>query len=100
MPQKRSKKFLLDTNVFIAAFKSGWTKTTQLLLELLTNKDYELVGNPVLLEEYRKWAQKLGSENPALQEPAATLYSLLKKKTKIEEPDKKHPKAHAARTQE
>ena len=68
MPQKRSKKFLLDTNVFIAAFKSGWTKTTELLLELLTNKDYELVGNHVLLEEYRKWAQKLGSENPALKE--------------------------------
>ena len=70
---------MLGTNVFIAAFKSGWTKTTELILELLTNKDYELVGNPVLLEEYRKWAQKLGSENPALQEPATTLYSLLKK---------------------
>jgi len=64
---------LLETNVFIAAFKSGRTKTTELLLELLTNKDYELVGNSVLLEEYRKWAQKLGSENPAPQEPATTL---------------------------
>jgi len=57
---------LLVTNVFIAAFKSGWIKTTELLLELLTNPEYELVGNSVLLEEYRRWALKLGIENPAL----------------------------------
>ncbi|GEM_PF-4903421 len=57
---------MLVTNVFIAAFKSGWIKTTELLLELLTNPEYELVGNSVLLEEYRRWALKLGIENPAL----------------------------------
>lgn len=81
---------MLDTNVFIAAFKSGWTKTTELLLELLMNPEYELVGNSVLLEEYRKWALRLSMEDPALQEPAMTLYSLLKNRMRIVEPDKEH----------
>ena len=81
--------FLLDTNVFIAAFKSGWTKTT----ELLTSPEYELVGNSVLLEEYRRWAFRLIVEDPALQEPAMTLYSLLKNKIRIMEPDKEHLEA-------
>jgi len=52
--QRKLKRFLVDTNVFIAAFKSGWTKTTELLLELLTNEECELVGNSVLLGEYEK----------------------------------------------
>ena len=65
-------------------------QTTELLLELLTNPEYELVGNSVLLEEYRKWGLKLGMEDPALQEPATTLYSLLKNKMRIVEPDKEH----------
>ena len=80
--RRRSRRFLLDTNVFIAAFKSGWTKTTELLLELLTNKEYELVGNSVQLEEYRRWSLKLSLENPALQELVTILYSLLQKQDK------------------
>ena len=88
--RRRSRRFLLDTNVFIAAFKSGWTRTTELLLELLTNKEYELVGNSVLLEEYRRWGLKLSLENPALQELVTILYSLLKNKIKIVEPDREH----------
>jgi len=54
LQRRKSKRFLVDTNVFIAAFKSGWTKTTELLLELLTNEEYELVDNSVLLGEYEK----------------------------------------------
>ncbi|ALV63865.1 hypothetical protein ADU37_CDS21680 [Thermococcus sp. 2319x1] len=50
MPKKNTR-FLIDTNVFIAAVKKGWTKTMDLLLYLLTS-DYELVGNDVLLAEY------------------------------------------------
>lgn len=73
---------MLDTNVFIAAFKSGWTRST----ELLTSPDYELVGNSVLLEEYRRWALKLSLERPTLQGPATTLYSLLKDKVWIVKP--------------
>jgi len=49
LQRRKSKRFLVDANVFIAAFKSGWTKTTELLLELLTNEEYELVGNSALL---------------------------------------------------
>jgi len=66
----------LDTNVFIAAFKAGWTKTTELLLELLTNPEYELIGNSVLLEEYRKWLTRLSEEKPVIRENAEILYSL------------------------
>jgi len=84
---------LLDTNVLIAAFKSGWTKTTELLLELLTSPEYELVGNSVLLEEYRRWVLRLSMEDLALQEPATTLYSLLKDRMKIVEPDREHLEA-------
>lgn len=93
MQQRKSKKYLLDTNVFIAAFKSGWTKTTELLLELLTNPDYELISNSILVEEYRKWALRLSAEDPALRDHVATLYSLLKNKAKIVEPDKEHIEA-------
>ncbi len=84
---------MLDTNLFIAAFKSGWTKTTELLLELLTNPEYELIGNSVLLEEYRRWALKLSLKNPALSKPAITLYSLLKNRVRLVEPGKEHLKA-------
>lgn len=84
---------MLDTNVFIAAFKSGWAKTTELLLELLTNQEFELVGNSVLLEEYRRWSQKLSQEFPALQELATALFSLLKNKISIVEPERYHLEA-------
>jgi len=84
---------LLDTNVLIAAFKSGWTKTTELLLELLTSPEYELVGNSVLLEEYRRWVLRLSMEDLALQEPATTLYSLLENRMRIVEPDREHLEA-------
>jgi len=47
------RRFLLDTNVFIAAFKSGYTQTTQLILKLLTDPSIELIINSVLLEEYK-----------------------------------------------
>jgi len=62
------KRFLLDTNVFIAAFKSGYTKTTQLILKLLSDPDIELVVNSVLLEEYRSWLNKLSSRPPYIRE--------------------------------
>ena len=54
-------KFLLDTNVFIAAIKRGWTDTTELLLHFLTSKRYVLVANDVLMAEYRKYAEKLNA---------------------------------------
>jgi hypothetical protein len=32
-------RFLLDTNVFIAASKSGWTRTTDLVLRLVNGEE-------------------------------------------------------------
>ena len=75
-----------DTNVFIVAFKSGWTKTTELLLELLTNPEYELIGNSVLLEEYWKWVLKLSLENPRIREQAMVLYYFLRSRMRLVEP--------------
>ena len=60
--QERSTRFLIDTNVFIAAVKKGWTKTTDLILNLLTNPDFEIVANDVLLAEYEKYSKELSAE--------------------------------------
>ncbi|NJE06992.1 type II toxin-antitoxin system VapC family toxin [Thermococcus sp. M39] len=77
MPKKNTR-FLIDTNVFIAAVKKGWTKTTDLLLYLLTS-DYELVGNDVLLAEYKKYAEALN---------AMDFFEFLRKRTKIVNPSR------------
>jgi len=53
---------LIDTNVFIAAVKKGWTKTTDLVLHLLANPDFEIVANDVLIKEYEKYARELNAE--------------------------------------
>ncbi len=50
---------MIDTNVFIAAVKRGWTDTTELLLHLLSSSRYRLIANDVLLAEYRKYAERL-----------------------------------------
>lgn len=86
--EKKSRRFLLDTNVFIAAFKRGFTKTTQLLLTLLS--DYELIVNSVLLEEYGRWLSKLTERIPSVREHALILYLTILSKATIVEPDKEH----------
>ncbi len=58
-----ASKFLLDTNVFIAAVKKGWTDTTELLLHILSDDKYGVIGNDVLLAEYRKYAERLNAWN-------------------------------------
>jgi len=83
----QKKRFLLDTNVFIAAFKTGYTKTTQLILRLLSDPNIELVVNSVLLEEYRSWLNKLSSKLPHVREQAETLYTLIISKAVSIEPD-------------
>ncbi len=52
---------MIDTNVFIAAVKKGWTKTTDLILNLLTNPEFEIIANDVLLAEYEKYSRELGA---------------------------------------
>ncbi|MBO8180634.1 MAG: PIN domain-containing protein [Archaeoglobus sp.] len=61
--QGRSTRFLIDTNVFIAAVKKGWTKTTELVLHLFSSPKYILVANDVLLAEYEKYARTLKAES-------------------------------------
>ena len=58
-----ASKFLIDTNVFIAAVKRSWADTTELLLRILSDERYHIVGNDVLLAEYRKYAEKLSAED-------------------------------------
>ncbi len=86
----RKKKFLLDTNVFIAAFKSGYTKTTQLIHKLLSDPNVELIANSVLLEEYRSWLMRLSSKLPHIKEHAEILYLLITQKAVLVEPDPEH----------
>ncbi len=66
----QKRRFLLDTNVFIAAFKSGYTKTTRLILKLPSDPNIELVVNSVLIEEYRSWLNKLSERLPDIREQA------------------------------
>ncbi|MCE4614418.1 MAG: hypothetical protein F7B60_02660 [Desulfurococcales archaeon] len=45
---------MIDTNVFIATFKSGYTGTTRLLQKLLLDPEVELIADDIPLYEYRK----------------------------------------------
>ncbi len=59
--QRRSiQRFLVDTNLFIAAVKK-WARSTDLLIYLLTDPEIELIANDVLLGEYSKFASELGA---------------------------------------
>ena len=60
MPE-RCTRFLIDSNLFIAAVKNGWTKSSELLSALLGGSA-ELVANKALLAEYEKYAQQLEAE--------------------------------------
>ncbi|NJD78666.1 MAG: PIN domain-containing protein [Candidatus Methanoperedens sp.] len=55
---KNIQKFLVDTNLFIAAVKK-WTHSTDLLVYLLTDPEIGLLANDVLICEYRKYALEL-----------------------------------------
>lgn len=59
MPE-RSSRYLLDNNVFIAAVKRGWTKSTELILYLL-DSPAELIANELLILEYERYAGALGT---------------------------------------
>ena len=45
---ERSTKFLIDTNLFVAAVKSGRTKSTELLLRLVEGT-WDLVADDMLI---------------------------------------------------
>jgi len=86
----QKKRFPLDTNIFIATFKSGYTKATQLILKLLNDPNVELVVNSVLLVEYKSWLDKLSSRLPNVREQAEILYSSIVSNAVLIEPDRSH----------
>jgi len=57
---ERITRFLLDTNVFIAAAKRGWTRTTELVIRLIEGQE-DLIADEALIAEYRKYAVGLGN---------------------------------------
>lgn len=61
MPAPNSR-YLIDNNLFIAATKSGWTRSTDLLTYLLDGP-FELIGDEALYFEYDKWAKILGTHD-------------------------------------
>jgi len=62
--KKDTRKYLLDTNVFIAAIKDPKkeTKTLQLILEMIEREDIYLVGDEFLAEEMVRYAEEFKSE--------------------------------------
>jgi hypothetical protein len=54
-----NSRYLIDNNIFIAATKPRWTRTTDLLVYLLDGPN-ELIADEVLCFEYNKWAKILG----------------------------------------
>ena len=62
--ERRTRTFLLDTNVFVAAVKQPRkeTRTLQLLLDILNRDDVELVGNEFWVEEMLRYAEEFRSE--------------------------------------
>ena len=57
---ERTTRFLLDTNVFIAAAKRGWTRTTELVIRLIEGQE-DLIADEALVAEYRKYAVEFGN---------------------------------------
>jgi hypothetical protein len=57
---ERNTRYLLDTNVFIAAAKRGWTKTTELVITLIDGPE-DLIADEALIGEYSKYAEDLGN---------------------------------------
>ncbi len=80
------KKFMIDTNVFISEFKSGYTTSTRLLLKLLLDPEVELIVDEILLEEYKRWFELISKRIPQIRQQANVLYSLIKSKAKLEFP--------------
>ncbi|MCP8316161.1 MAG: PIN domain-containing protein [archaeon] len=72
---KSIKRFVIDTNVFVAAVKPFSKpapqmrrdmKTLSLLTKLITDEDTELIGNSRLVGEYSQLAEELNSKTSRL----------------------------------
>jgi predicted nucleic acid-binding protein len=78
--QERNPRFLLDTNVFIAAAKRGWTRSTDLIVRLIDGEE-DLIADEALIGEYCKYAEELGDYGRLL------LRNLLQKVVVLEQSD-------------
>lgn len=56
----RTRRFLLDTNVFVSALKAPG-KAFELIMEFLGRK-YDLIGNVYLIDEYVRYSEKIPSD--------------------------------------
>ncbi len=61
MPDENTR-FLIDTNLFVAASKSGWTRSTDLLIALLEGP-WDLVADDMLISEYERYADRFGARD-------------------------------------
>ncbi|NOZ76360.1 MAG: type II toxin-antitoxin system VapC family toxin [Euryarchaeota archaeon] len=68
---------MIDTNVFISAVKKPGGGALKLLLKVLEDPSIVLVGNDLLVEEFLRYAQLLGSRT------ALALVSALLEKTDV-----------------
>lgn len=82
----REKRYMIDTNVFIAAFRSGYTTTTRLLLELIFDDSTEFVGDDILIKEYEKWFNIITAKHPETRDLATLLLTLILSKIRIVKP--------------
>ena len=57
---ERSTKFLIDTNLFVAAVKGGKTKSTELLVRLIEGT-WDLVADDILISEYERYSLMFGA---------------------------------------
>jgi hypothetical protein len=55
---KRDSRFVLDNNHIVAAIKSGWTRSTNLLFTMMLS-DATLLVDKELLFEYEKYIQRI-----------------------------------------
>lgn len=55
---KKGSRFVLDNNLVIAAVKSGWTKSTNLLMTIMLS-DADLFVNEELLLEYERYIHRV-----------------------------------------
>ncbi len=81
MTNRAHHRFLIDTNLLIAAVKGGHTKSTDLLIELMEREDIELVASPILISEYERYGERL---------KAHLLINHLKQMITIVEPKREH----------
>lgn len=61
MPDANTR-FLIDTNLFISAAKSGWTRSTDLFLRLVEGP-WDIVANDLLFLEYEKYAERFDAKD-------------------------------------